>query len=254
VPIGDTVALTSTGRVVTFNRTPSSALTSNLAVRGLAAGETIIGMDLRPSSSTIFAVTNQGAVYKLDPATGQATAPVTLRANATTPTNTCTPAVTAFTALAGTEFGVDFNPVPDRLRVVSNTGQNLRINPETGDTTVDCPLATSGTARTVSATAYTNSVPGGAAPTSTTQFYIDAGTDQLFTTTAPNNGELTVVGALGVDADAVNGFDITGATTAHAVLTVGGTTGFYSINLNTGAATVIASFSSTGTLRGLALR
>ena len=34
-------------------------------------------------------------------------------------------------------FGVDFNPVPDRLRVVSNTGQNLRINVDTGATTTD---------------------------------------------------------------------------------------------------------------------
>ena len=34
--------------------------------------------------------------------------------------------------LDGTEFGVDFNPQVDRLRVVSNSGQNLRLHPDTG--------------------------------------------------------------------------------------------------------------------------
>ena len=39
----------------------------------------------------------------------------------------------AFTpALSGTAFGFDFNPTVDRIRVVSDTGQNLRLNPDTG--------------------------------------------------------------------------------------------------------------------------
>jgi hypothetical protein len=29
-------------------------------------------------------------------------------------------------------FGFDFNPAADRIRVVSNTGQNLRLHPDTG--------------------------------------------------------------------------------------------------------------------------
>ena len=36
------------------------------------------------------------------------------------------------TLLSGTRFGVDFNPAADRLRVVSDNEQNLRINPDTG--------------------------------------------------------------------------------------------------------------------------
>jgi hypothetical protein len=34
--------------------------------------------------------------------------------------------------LDGTFFGVDFNPTVDRLRVISDTGQNLRVNVDTG--------------------------------------------------------------------------------------------------------------------------
>ena len=35
-------------------------------------------------------------------------------------------------ALQGTVFGFDFNPAADRIRVVSNMGQNLRLHPDTG--------------------------------------------------------------------------------------------------------------------------
>ena len=41
-------------------------------------------------------------------------------------------ASTALVALAGTAFGVDFNPRADLLRIVSNTGQNLRVNLQAG--------------------------------------------------------------------------------------------------------------------------
>jgi hypothetical protein len=35
-------------------------------------------------------------------------------------------------ALNGVAFGLDFNPAADRIRVVSDTGQNLRLHPDTG--------------------------------------------------------------------------------------------------------------------------
>ena len=121
------------------------------------------------------------------------------------------------------------------------------------------------TASKTSAAAYTNSVPGRGVQTptadATTLFYIDASTDQLLSTSAPNNGTLAVVGPLGVDVSAVNDFDtiasLSGTTftnTSFAVLTVGGTNSFYRIDLATGTATAVASFSSTGALRGLALK
>ena len=42
--------------------------------------------------------------------------------------------------LSGTAFGVDFNPMADRLRVVSDAEQNLRANADTGATTTDATL------------------------------------------------------------------------------------------------------------------
>ena len=35
-------------------------------------------------------------------------------------------------AITGTNFGFDFNPSVDRVRVVTDTGLNFRINPNTG--------------------------------------------------------------------------------------------------------------------------
>ena len=37
-----------------------------------------------------------------------------------------------FAGLSGTAFGIDFNPVVDRLRITSNAGQNLRTNVVSG--------------------------------------------------------------------------------------------------------------------------
>ena len=143
-----------------------------------------------------------------------------------------------FTALSGTEFGVDFNPVADRLRVVSDTGQNLRIDADTGATITDAPLASGGATRTgVNGAAYTNAF---AAACRTTLYYIDATTDQLLTTSDPNSGAVTVVGALGVDTTAVGDFEIAtaadGTNNGYAVLVVGGVPTSYQINLTTGVA------------------
>ncbi len=266
VATGDAVAITASGRVITFGRAPSATLTSNLSIKGLGNGESLVAIDSRPATNKIYGLSNQGNLYVLDDATGNVSAKVALTVNTTTPTNTaCTPAVTQFTALSGTEFGIDFNPSVDRLRIVSDTGQNLRVNVDNGMTTVDCPLLVGSNGAKTTAAGYINSVPGRGVQTPTadptTLFYIDATADQLLTTTAPNGGALTAVGALTVDIDGINGFDVTstvsGSTftnTAYGVFTVGGNAGFYRLNLSTGAATALATFSATGPLRGLALK
>lgn len=60
----------------------------------------------------------------------------------------------------GSSFGVDFNPTVDRLRIISDSGQNLRANVDTGATIIDGAINfTPGTPTTgVTAAAYTNSV------------------------------------------------------------------------------------------------
>jgi hypothetical protein len=138
-----------------------------------------------------------------DATTGAATLKSTLTAD---PADTSSP----YTGLSGTSFGIDFNPVVDRLRIVSDSGQNLRVNVDNGAVTTDGGLNVGGTLRTgVVEAGYTNSF---GATCRTTLFYVDATTDKLLTTSDPNNGVVTEVGALGVNASVASGFKISTAS------------------------------------------
>ena len=147
-------------------------------------------------------------------------------------------------ALTGNSFGVDFNPVVDRLRLTSNSGQNLRVNVDTGAATVDGAL--NGASSSIVAAAYSNNFAGA---TSTTLYGIDTVQDALFIQAPPNNGTQTLVGALGVNSSGVAGFDISGQSgLAFAALSNSdtGKSFFYSINLSTGAATAVGAFGDGG--------
>ncbi len=232
--VGDAFVLTSANRIVSFDRATPGTATSAVDITGLPGGETILGFDARPATGGIYILTSAAKLYTLDPATGMLTAGATLAAD---PTDLTAP----YTGLTGTTFGVDFNPVPDRLRVVSNTGQNLRINVETGAVTTDTAL-TAGVAAT--AAAYTNSF---AAACRTQLFVIDPMTDRLLLQNPPNDGVTTTVGTgLGVDATAAPAFDTSatagGVTSAFAVLVVGGAQGLYAVSTTAGTATLVGNF------------
>jgi Domain of unknown function (DUF4394) len=175
----------------------------DVVVSGLAAGDRLVGLDTRPANGQLYAVGRTGRLYVVDPGTGTATqvGPVF----ATPP--------------SGDRFGVDFNPTVDRLRIVSDAGQNLRVDPTTGAVAgVDTNLSyASGGPPSVTAAAYTNSVAGA---TSTALYGIDSDRDRLVLqgtrpgvppVVSPNTGQLFPVGRLGIDVDGLDGFDIVGA-------------------------------------------
>jgi hypothetical protein len=203
----------------------------------------VLGIDFRPSTGELYAVGSTSRVYRLNTATAAATQVGTA----------------AFTpALTGTEFGVDFNPVVDRIRVVSNTGQNLRLNPDTGALAGLDTSLTNGGADTAVGAAYTNNVDGA---TSTSLYTINAAADRLGllgslngTPTSPNSGIVTTVGPLGVDTSDVVGFDISSLDgAAFAALTVGGgVPSLYTVNLQTGAVTLIGAIGGATPLRAMA--
>ncbi len=157
-------------------------------------------------------------------------------------------------------LGIDFNPVADRLRIVTNSAQNLRGNLAGGATFVDTLLTYAagdpnvGVNPQIIDAAYTNSILGGAA--STALYYVDYGTDTLLTTSNPNGGVLNTVGQLGVNIDPNSGFDIYsngGTDSAFGAFRVGGVNGLYSINLATGAATLLGAIGDTSFMYGLAV-
>lgn len=210
--------VTSTNQLIRFNTSSPSNVTVVGSITGLQGGESVLGIDFRPATGELFALTNGNRLYVIDKNTAAVSSPRNLSV-----------------ALNGTSFGVDFNPTVDRLRIISNTGQNLRVDPGSGVATVDGTL--NGGATGADAAAYTNSFNGA---TSTTLYDISSATDTLYTQNPPNNGTLVPVGALGFDVGAISGFDIfSGDSTAYAALTVGTAVNLYRINLTTGSATPI---------------
>src|SRR5215204_1887735 len=128
----------------TISRFDSAALGTVVTVpySGLQAGETIFGLDIRPANGLIYGIGSTSRLYTINPLTGQAVQ---------------VGSAGAFT-INGTSFGMDFNPAADRLRLVSNTEQNLRLNPNDGTlTATDTALNPAGN---VVGVAYSNNFQG----------------------------------------------------------------------------------------------
>ena len=230
-------------RLVTFSgQTPTSI--KRIPFTGLAAEEQVVGLDVRPANKQVVALGSTSRLYRIDVATGVATAIGT----------------TAFVpGLAGASFGFDFNPTVDRIRVTTDARPNVRLHPDTGATAaVDGQLSyaagdagASSTPRIV-ASAYTNSVAGA---TTTQLFDLDAGRDALALQNPPNNGTLVTVGSLGIDIGDNAGFDISAVDgIAYAAVQVGQSSSsqLYSVNLGTGAATLVGRIGGGSPLRALA--
>lgn len=186
-------AIDSRAVLVGFDSARPAAMLSMAIVRGLQPGETVLGIDFRPANKKLYALGSSNRIYIIDPATGAASAV----GNA--------PFVPA---LNGTKFGFNFNPTVDRIRIVSNTGQNLRVHPDTGSVVaVDGFLKYSDDAvPQVVTCAYTNSVAGA---TSTTLYDFDLNRRAIVTQNPPNEGNLVLNFQLrGADFSEVTGFDI----------------------------------------------
>ncbi|SIO56059.1 protein of unknown function [Singulisphaera sp. GP187] len=235
--------------LIRFNTQTPGTFLSSKPILGLQPGETILGLDVQPTTGVLFGLGSKSRLYTIDPGTGVATAvqdrfvvfPLSLGAS------TIPNGMPFSPALDGTAFAFNFDPTGGSIRVLSNTGQNLVISPFFGSATaVDGPLAYGpgdpnfGQIPGVGGAAYVNSIGANA---STTLYVIDSTHDVLAIQNSANGGGLATVGPLGIDVSAVVGFDIrsiSGQNFGYATLAVGGTTSLYRINLTTGAATLIA--------------
>jgi Domain of unknown function (DUF4394)/Calx-beta domain len=221
-------------QLLTLGSGDPTKILGSVPVTGLLDGETIRGMDLRPADGSLYVVTAQGTtgrLRRLDPVAGTLGAPLTLAAD---PADATSP----YTGLdAGVAVGVDFNPVPDRLRIVSASRKDVRVNPSTGLVLTDADI-NPGTPAIV-AVGYTNAYPGASMTTLYDYNYTD---DSLYIQNPPNNGTLTVVGPSLITATAQDNVGLDIAADANAAFldaTLGVTTRLYSVNLGTGAASLL---------------
>ena len=221
------VAVNTAGRLLSFDSNNPTVITGRATITGLSAGEIITDIDVRPGNGQLYGRSNLDRLFLINPLTGGAT-PVGGVVN--------TKAV---------QVSMDFDPTADNLRVVSNTGENIAINPNSGSlAAVGQPLSyvagdvAQGVSPRVTALAFTNSLP---LALTTTLYGLDHARDTLVRFTgSPQTGQITTVGSLGRDISALAGFDIqagsnlgfVAARTPGAVNSV-----FYLVNLQTGATT-----------------
>ncbi len=189
-------AIDSRAVLVSFDSEKPGAVLSMNTVKGLRPGESIVGIDFRPANKKLYALSSTLRLYILDPGSGNATpvggGPITSN-------------------LTGTRFGFNFNPTVDRIRLVTNTGQNLRAHPDTAALVQpDGQLNyADGAAPNVVAAAYTNSVAGA---TTTTLYNFDLARRALVIQSPPNDGTLSLYQVIKGDFSDVTGFDISPAT------------------------------------------
>jgi Domain of unknown function (DUF4394) len=235
------LALTADQRLLSFRECTPTRLREIGSVSGLQAPDTmIVGMDFRAQDEQLYGLGNQGGIYTIDVSTAGAT----LVSRLTLP-------------LDGDFFGVDFNPAANALRIISNTGQNLR-HPFAGalmgmtqnDATLNYPGPPAVSPATgLTAAAYTNNDLDPS--TGTSLFNIDTSLNQVVIQSPPNAGSLVATGQLTVNPDTPVGFDIY-TTLANGVainnhgfasMVVDGVPGFYRLNFVTGKAFLIDLFS-----------
>jgi len=208
---GELLVLGANGVLTTHDADRPLLVRKAARISGLGRGDQLVGIDVHPANGVLYALSAKGQLYTVDKRSGRATA------------------VGAPVALSGKAVGFDFNPTVDRIRVITDSGQNLRLVPDTGAlAATDGPLAyaagdvAAGTTPRATAAGYTNSVAGA---TGTVLYDIDAARDTLVTqgtlpgvvpAVSPNTGQLLTVGELGLPVSAVNGFDVKGAAPAGA--------------------------------------
>jgi hypothetical protein len=241
-------AVTDQAELIRFNAGQPQRVLQRLPLQGLASGDRLVGIDFRVARGVLFGLSASGRLYTVDLNTARLSAvgngpPV---------------------SLSGQRFGFDFNPVADRLRVVSDTGQNLRLHPDTGAAAaVDPPLAPSAagsTALRVAGAAYTYNKRDDKL---TTNFAIELATgtlvrqgsaEGLLPVVSPNSGQITTVGALGTGALEDAAFDIADTdNTALAAVRSAGRTRLHLVDLKTGRATVLGTVADGRALWGMAI-
>jgi hypothetical protein len=178
----DMAGLTGNNELLLFSdRTPGK--TKTLAITGVEGK--LLGIDTRPADGKLYALAHDGTLYTLDTASGAATR----KSKLSVPLD------------AIDHLVVDFNPQADRLRVMASSGQNLRVNADTGQTVVDGKLSyrqqdrNAGKPIGVYAGAYINSFAGA---TQTQLFNIDSLNGAYVVQDPPNDGVLRSVAPTGV--------------------------------------------------------
>ena len=254
-------AVTATHQLIKFEASAPERILDSKPLSGLAANEALVGIDFRVARGILYALAGSGQLYTIDTRSGS------LKPVGNAPGGT---------RLTGSAFGFDFNPTVDRIRVVGNDGQNLRLHPDTGTQVDSDPQApgvqadgllayaaddaNAGKAPQVTAAAYTYNKQNDKI---TTNFAIDRALGTLVTqgtregvqpAVSPNTGKLFTVGKLGLGAVDDVAFDISDVkNTGLAAIAKDGGSRLYEIDLQSGRAYLLGTIGTGAALRGMAI-
>ncbi|MBL8765251.1 MAG: DUF4394 domain-containing protein [Phycisphaerae bacterium] len=227
------------GSLVSFDSATPGTVTTVGSLSGVLSGHAVRAIDFRPATGQLYALSHNGAAGQV------------YTVNLTSGALTTVGAGFSFAASPSSRISMDFNPVVDRIRIVTGDTQNLRVHPGTGalvlnDTALayDAGDANAGAPAFVVGAAYTNNFAGA---TSTSLYAYDFNLDNLVTIgniggapNSPNTGKMFSVGLSGlVTSDGGVGMDIS-RTSATAYLSYNdGGERFGTLNLATGAVTSV---------------
>jgi len=255
-------AVTDTNQLIQFNAGQPQKLLSSKALSGLAAQERLLGIDYRVARGQLYGLGSSGQLYRINTQDGTLT-----------PVGTPNPLPALDRAK---EWGFDFNPTVDRIRVVNDAGFNLRLHPDTGavvDGNADQPgLQHDGSLAYDASDAQAGKTPAVLAAgysynkdneKITTNYALDGrqgllvhqGTKEgVQPMVSPNTGRLYSVGSLGLGSFERATLDLSDlSNTAYSAISRGSSSVWYRINLATGQATRIGTIAGGAAVVGAAI-
>ncbi|SMB99192.1 conserved hypothetical protein [Hymenobacter roseosalivarius DSM 11622] len=217
--------------LVIFDPTNPAALVRR-AITGMPADQEVLGLDFRPANGQLYMLARPRTSI-VDPIANSRLYTLNAASGAAALVGTVNVVLTNFV------FGFDFNPVADRIRIVGNQGENVRINPNDAVATVDGRINPG--PPSLSAAAYSNNFAGA----TTTNLYVLGTTFvrtfpnrdlvKLYLQNPPNAGTVVEIGDSGIEGVAQH-FDIGGTSNmGYAYLRESGVGNkVYNIDLTTG--------------------
>lgn len=202
-------------QLVSFDSSDPGALKSAIALTGLASGEQIRGIDW--INGTLYGLGDESHLYTINTGTG---------ACSLVGSGSFSP------VLNGINFG--FSGSASLLYVASDLGQNLTLNPTTGVATA-LPNYTGAPLDGIAYNYLTSSF-----------FGVSAATEDLYSIN-PATGSESVIGPTGVNFFDGVGLDISPTTdVAYFSGAIGGQSEFFTVNLSTGAFTLVGDVGTPG--------
>jgi len=256
-------AATRSNQLIRFNAGAPGRIADFRPISGMQPGEQVVGLDFRPSNGKLYALGTAGQLYVIDPASAiaESVGPGRLR------------------TLASEDVGFDFDPQSDHIRLVTASGHNLRIDPDSGLPVDGDPLAPGvqsdselryaagefqhGTAPRLAAAAAVYRPASGRRPATTTQYAIDRRTRTLvaqgsppraFRRLPPESGQLHAIGALALDlGDGPVSLDVSPAQVALLCVSRGERSELYRIDLTSAALQPLGRIAFDDTVTAIAI-